>query len=313
MSHLNYPTTHHNHRKRVGSKDILLLHKRLRSISKTAHIYLKNVNDGVPLVSKYTGGLCQSFDLEPDRPYTIGRLKNCDFIIGDSRVSKKHCQLLFDGVYRKIYLLDGVMSLSNGNATNITNEFRNRLLVPGSNAQPRVAEDSVIITSLNGVFLNGVRIGKGMATELSVGDEVSLVCGNLGNCTSKIEVGFVIWKIIFKEKVVQSNEIDLRLQSLGTTTSSDHCQGRTSSRKGSKRVFALKTSDRSCDFGVLKLEFNELVKKVNFLSSQCKYIMNCDDHISYLRSLPISDGEENSFVAFFIPVKDYSLIILCDI
>ncbi|KAF3952659.1 hypothetical protein CMV_021808 [Castanea mollissima] len=78
-----------------------------------------------------------SISLEPNRPFTIGRsTRHCNLVFEDRRVSNQHCLILFDASLLKLYLLDG--------------------------------------SSLNGVFVNGVRIGK--PEELSAGDEVLLVC-----------------------------------------------------------------------------------------------------------------------------------------
>ena len=59
---------------------------------------------------------------------------------------------------------------------------------------------SRVRVSFHGVFVNGVRMGRGEVAELSAGDNVSLVCGNEGVYGSGIRIGFVVQRIAFVEE-----------------------------------------------------------------------------------------------------------------
>ncbi|PWA56230.1 forkhead-associated domain-containing protein / FHA domain-containing protein [Artemisia annua] len=99
-------------------------------------------------------------DLEPRKPYTIGRDRGrCDYVFEHPQVSKTHCQLYFDDCTKKVFISDGVR----------------------------------VRVSLNGVFVDGVRVGKGESKELFAGSEVSFVCG------SCFRVGFVVEEIVFSD------------------------------------------------------------------------------------------------------------------
>ncbi|GJX88407.1 forkhead-associated domain-containing protein [Tanacetum coccineum] len=103
--------------------------------------------------------LVEFIDLEPRRPYTIGRdSARCDYVFDHPEVSKTHCQLIFDDHTKKVFISDGVR------------------------------------VSLNGVFVDGVRVGNGESKELRAGSEVSVVCG------SCVRVGFLVEKIEFLDK-----------------------------------------------------------------------------------------------------------------
>ncbi|KAL2554847.1 forkhead-associated domain-containing protein/FHA domain-containing protein [Forsythia ovata] len=150
--------------------------------------FLRIKTPGVPLISKSTGECCECIVLEPYKSYAVGRsLKLCEFIFPDRRVSRKHCQLFFDSLNKKIYLSDGVFfSCSEGN-----DSF--------SRARVRV--------SLNGVFVNGVKISG--AVELHAGDEVWLVCGNEEACGMGDRIGFFMERIVCLEEVDQRSLIKL--------------------------------------------------------------------------------------------------------
>lgn len=135
----------------------------------------------LPLVSRSTGQVCESICLEPYKPYTVGRkYKFCDFVIIDSRISKRHCQLLFDSLNNSIYLSDGVIvEFSEYSDSFCSNRARG---------------------SLNGVSVNGIRISG--FVKLQVGDEVRLVCGKEdGSCWYGDGIGFMVEKIVFMEEV----------------------------------------------------------------------------------------------------------------
>ncbi|KZV21417.1 hypothetical protein F511_14949 [Dorcoceras hygrometricum] len=144
----------------------------------------------LPLISRSTGQICESICLEPYKPYTIGRkYQFCDFVITDRRISKRHCQLLFDSLNNRIYLSDGVfVESSEYNGSFCSNRNRG---------------------SLNGVSLNGIRISGVVA--LQVGDEVRLVCGKEGGpCWHGNGIGFIVERIVSIEEVDyrRSNELN---------------------------------------------------------------------------------------------------------
>ncbi|GMQ09402.1 hypothetical protein CsSME_00052793 [Camellia sinensis var. sinensis] len=132
---------------------------------------------GLPLVSTTQTSSSESINLEPHRPYTIGRAhRHCDFIFEDCRVSKKHFQILFDALNHKICISDSVFWSSCGRFSRVR-------------------------VSMNGVFVNGVRIVGGQVAELGAGNKVSLVCGIEGVCSLGVRIGFVVQRIVFVEEV----------------------------------------------------------------------------------------------------------------
>lgn len=151
------------------------------TISNTSSIHIKPFT--TPLISKTTGLLVNSIDLEPCKPYTIGRdRKRCDFVFEHRQVSKKHCQIYFDAYSKKVYIVDGVWYFSS-------------------------RECSKGRVSLNGVFVDGVRVGNGEVKELGAGSEVSVVCRNEEGDCNGVRVGFVVEKIVFMEEVVCRNDL----------------------------------------------------------------------------------------------------------
>ncbi|TXG54483.1 hypothetical protein EZV62_019739 [Acer yangbiense] len=278
-------------------------HKRPKTIAKSALLRIQNLH--LPLISTATGSPLDSLSLQPDRPYTIGRTNSsCDFIFNSRLVSKQHCQILFDSFERKLYIIDGTFLLPDFSC--IVNEFRRkRLLSNGKLLEEEEEEEdgiegfSRVRVSLNGVFVNGVRVKKGKVKELNAGDEVLLVCGNEGVCRVRVQIGFLVLGVVFKEEVVfKSNEIVLeRPHLLGTVASSGQTQGSVSSGKRSKRVFALQSNDvRNLDCNFSRLKYCNAIGRANFLSSQCRSILNSNDPISCIRQSPISDcGMEGSY------------------
>ncbi|RVW81978.1 hypothetical protein CK203_033215 [Vitis vinifera] len=73
-----------------------------------------------------------------------GSHQSCDYVLEDRRVSKQHCQILFDGFHRKIFILDGGRFRTKGDV-----HFNLDKL-----------EETAVRPSLNGIFLNGFKIGK---------------------------------------------------------------------------------------------------------------------------------------------------------
>ncbi|KAK1363938.1 FHA domain-containing protein, partial [Heracleum sosnowskyi] len=65
--------------------------------------------------------------------------------------------------------------------------------------------------SLNGVFVNGIRVGRGEVVEVRAGDEVSVVCGDEGGgCSLGRRIGFVVERVVFVEEVVDGNDCGFR-------------------------------------------------------------------------------------------------------
>ncbi|KAL1533248.1 hypothetical protein AAHA92_33159 [Salvia divinorum] len=157
--------------------------KKLRlNTVRLAILHIKTLN--LPLISSSTTQYCESLFLEPCKPYTIGRKsKLCDFVFADARVSKRHCQLYFDSLEKKIYLSDGYVRGCSG-----------------SNASFSSCSANI---STNGVFVNGSRISG--VVELRVGDVVVLVCSNNEACGLSPSIGFLVEKAVFAEEVDYKN------------------------------------------------------------------------------------------------------------
>ncbi|KDP22506.1 hypothetical protein JCGZ_26337 [Jatropha curcas] len=268
--------------------------KKPKHITKSALIHLQLFD--VPLIS-HSGSLLDSICLEPDRPYTIGRSRtdsDCDFLFNDRRISKQHCQILFDSVERKIYILDGAILLNGIRTSCVVSEFRRRLLCYGQveAVEEENAECSTIKASLNGVFRNGIRVKRGMVRELCTGDEILLVCGKDGLCNLGDRIGFVIRGVLFKEEVVVGlNDFQLeRLKLFGTTTSMGHSQGSVSSGNRNKRVFAVRANEVVSSINDFpRLKSGGVVGRAKFLLSQCRKILHTDDPISYIKKCALSD------------------------
>lgn len=153
---------------------------------RVAVLHIKTLS--LPLISSSTSQFCESLFLEPFRPYTIGRkLKLCDFVYTDGRVSKRHCQLYFDSLEKKIYLSDG--------------------LVQGCSGSYYCFSSLSTKISTNGVFVNGSRING--VVELRVGDVVELVCRNKEACGLRASIGFQVEKAVFVEEVDHRSSIQL--------------------------------------------------------------------------------------------------------
>lgn len=206
----------------------------------TASVFIKPI--GFPLICKYTRSICKSFHLEPYKPYTIGRdFLNCDFLFNDSRVSKTHCQILFDSSSKRILLCDGLFF----------NIFE-------------CACSRDVRVSLNGVFVNGVRIGKGKVLGLRVGDEVLLVYGDETVTKKRIRIGFIVERIVLVEDIAG----------------------------GSVHKFLDGGVSDNCLIG--KSESENFDTKVGFLLSMCREILCSNDPIKFIRKCSIS-GKEKKF------------------
>ncbi|RDX75863.1 Tyrosyl-DNA phosphodiesterase 1, partial [Mucuna pruriens] len=218
----------------------------------------------VPLFSSTQNGtvsLCDSMRLRADHPYSIGRRpRDCGFVFCDRRVSKRHCQVLFDASLRKLYILNGVLLHSDDPTATcrVVHEFRKRTMTSSPDDGFALREAS------NGVFVNGVEIEKGKAVELSPGDRVSLVCGNQsGSCGVGNGIGFVVERIDFEGC---GGEID-RL------TVSGHSQ----SGKRNKRVFAVKANVS---------RYEGVIGRARFLIDRCRDILLSDDPVSCIKCAP---------------------------
>ncbi|KAA8540586.1 hypothetical protein F0562_024495 [Nyssa sinensis] len=233
----NSDSTHNNKRCRFNHlPPSVLPRKKLRAaVVNTVCIYIKPLE--IPLISTSTRSSCESILLEPYRSYTIGRnCRRCEFVFEDRRVSNRHCQILFDALNRKIYISDGVFFFCSG-------------------------ECSRVRASLNGVFVNGVRIGRGEVLELCAGDEVSLVCGNEGVCSFANRIGFVIERIVFLEEVVR------------------------------RSVSTFGANDLSLDYPLSRSECGGLIARATLLLIRCREILHSNDPISCLLGNNLSPSE----------------------
>ncbi|KAL2342846.1 hypothetical protein Fmac_004131 [Flemingia macrophylla] len=224
------------------------------SSSITASVVLKHFD--VPLLSSAQNGTvsrCDPMRLRADHPYSIGRRpRHCSFVFRDRRVSKRHCQLLFDASLRKLFLLNGVLlHRRNSAAFPLVYEFRRRAMTSSHAGCDALA----LREPSNGLFVNGVEIGKGRAVELSAGDRVSLVSRSVG---AALGCG---------------GEID------GLTLS-----GHSQSGKRSKRVFALKANVSS---------YEGVVGRARLLLERCRDILLSDDPVTRI-NVEVQSGLELS-------------------
>ncbi|XP_010546119.1 PREDICTED: uncharacterized protein LOC104818293 isoform X2 [Tarenaya hassleriana] len=247
-------------------------------------------NFGTPLISGSSGLPLESVLIEPDRPYTIGRSDRlCDFVFRHGTISRKHCQILFDSQSRKLYISDGVITLTSASFSSSVDEFRRRLI--GVDELEKGDEDLGSLesrVSLNGVYVNRVRVRKDTVQELWTGDEVLFVCGNEGLCLKQFRVGFVVQEIVFGERDASISEDRCRM--VLASASSGHSRGTFSSGKRSKRVFALKEDGiNSPVSGVSTLKHVGDLTRVNSLLSYCRHILDSDNPVSCLRLCVMSD------------------------
>ncbi|CAN0915962.1 hypothetical protein LINGRAHAP2_LOCUS29436 [Linum grandiflorum] len=265
--------------------------KRQKRIRKSALLHLRSFD--VPLTSSATGSILTSIRLQPDRPYTFGRASgHCDFLLHDSRVSKRHCQLLFDGLHRKVYVLDGSFPFPDAQST--VSQFRRRL-----HCSNQLGEDCYgIRNSLNGLFLNGDRVGAGVVRELCAGDQVLFVCGNEDVCSFRKRVGFMVQGVVLTEEVVvgvdgvpfgRSRRLVEKTDSMGNSQSS------LSSGRRNKRVFAFCQGEiMSPHNASLKSRYGGIARRAKSLLTRCLRILHSDDPMAYIRRLVLPDMEMNS-------------------
>ncbi|KAI4343525.1 hypothetical protein L6164_010864 [Bauhinia variegata] len=237
----------------------------------------------VPLVSAIDGSCsgCESIHLRVDQPYTIGRsARHCEFVFHERRVSKQHCQILFDGSRQKLYILDGVLSV-NDSTRFIVRQFRNRLMTFHGN-DIEVPKGVRFQASSNGVFVNGVKIRKGMAVELSDGNKVLLVCGHEnGSCNIQNRVGFVIRRIVSVGNGFgrRDNDAIEGMHKLDAMTFSRHSQGLPLIRKRNKRVFATRENGLYRSSASFKTKYEGLIGRASFLLDWCREILLSDDPV----------------------------------
>ena len=215
--------------------------------------------------------------VEPNQAYTIGRSNHlADLIFKDPRVSKQHCQILYDAFFKKLYLLNGVLSISGFNSTCrnycIVNQFRGRLIVEDTHGEKKNVSccDCTYdyTASMNGVFVNGVKMSEGMVVELRVGDVVMLVCANgIGVCGLDSWIGFIVRKVVSFEEVVLAGFDDFQIER-------PRLFRYTLPVKVNKRVMALRVSDSESD-GV--------VRRAKSLLAYCSQILSSDDPVSCIR------------------------------
>ncbi|XP_050226105.1 uncharacterized protein LOC126675501 isoform X2 [Mercurialis annua] len=301
-------------------------HKNPNQNTQSASINLRNFN--IPLISSATGSPLDSICLEPDRLYTIGRSQTepkCDFVFSDRRVSKQHCQILFDSLNRKIYVIDGVSSLLQNSVSSscVVCEFR-KMLVTSSDQMGSQEEDNSDNSecsrirarfSMNGVFVNGRRVRRGYVRELCRGDEILFVCGNEGLCNLGVKIGFLIQDVVLKGEVaVKENEVQLESCLFGTmSTSIGRSQGSVSSGSRKKRVFAVRADEimaTACNFSRPKC--GSIVKRAKFLLNHCRRILHSNDPISYLQQCYISDFRMEITKAHNCKMKFDKREALCD-
>ncbi|KAL1196822.1 hypothetical protein V5N11_024634 [Cardamine amara subsp. amara] len=250
-------------------------------------------NIGTPLISGSSGFPVESIHIESDRLYTIGRSSDgfCDFAFDHGAISRKHCQILFDSQSHKLYIFDGVILLPFGSFSQVLDELRSRLV--GVDELVNENEDLGSLkfrASLNGVYVNRIRVRKAKIQEISVGDEVLFVCGKQGLCYIHGRVGFVVKEIDFEGKDTLISEDRCRM--IGASISSGHSRGTFSSGKRRKRVFALMENEiNSPVSGFYAPKPVGVVERLNSLESYCRHILSSDDPVSCLRlSSIISDS-----------------------
>lgn len=241
------------HTKRQRAESLFFSRKKPRPlISRTGFLYLRSLDS--PFIHSNTKSLCKLICLRSDRLYTFGRENRfCEFVFDDSHVSKRHCQIFFDGFERKVFIGDGFFLSSD------IDEIRRRFRC-GSQWMETSA-------SLNGVFVNGIRIRSGCAVDLSVGDEVSLVCGRRLVHKSGNWVGFVFEQVVFPE------EIEGRLEKAGVSWRC--CDAPNVFESMPKRV--------ANDTTLCRLGNEELSARALFLLSKCRGVLQSVDPILYLR------------------------------
>ncbi|GAB2257602.1 hypothetical protein Droror1_Dr00013762 [Drosera rotundifolia] len=231
----------------------------------------------------------EAIQLQPNRAYTIGRSnRHAHIVFRDPRVSKQHCQILFDASLLRLYLLNGAFPLGSccrHGRSCLLHEFRGRLIKyrnedededkdKDKESKQRVSSCKGLgfRSSFNGVFANGFSIGKGLAMELSAGDVVMLACTNTsGLCTSRSPVGFTVKSIVIQEAAGRASQDVL--------SDSPRLFAPLSISKSSKRIFSWSASDSES----FRSECDDSVGRAKTLLTCCRRILDSDDPISYIR------------------------------
>ncbi|KAF5184500.1 forkhead-associated domain-containing protein / FHA domain-containing protein [Thalictrum thalictroides] len=223
-----------------------------RTTTKVGLLYLRSLD--APFISSTTS-TTNLFCLRSDRLYTIGRKHcYCNVVFDDPRVSKRHCQIFFDACERKVFILDGFFLHFNSNDLN---EVRKKLF----QFQETCNEEEGVRPSLNGVFVNDIRVGKGKFVELCIGDEVKLVCANELDLNFGIKIGFVVERVFFSEDVLRCSLMD-------------NCVPRNLNKR-------------------MEVENNHLIScQAGFLLNECRLILHSEDPISYIRGCIDLKGEK---------------------
>lgn len=187
---------------------------------------------------------CELIYLRSDRVYTAGReSRRCEIVLRHRWISRRHCQFFLDGSDRKLRFIDGFFLTDTSDLDDIRRRFRSA----GEGLASRV--------SLNGVFINGRRLPKGIAVELTVGDEILLGCPSASDDTCRIKYGFVVERILFSEAT---------------------------GRFDPKDAFFSRGNVAYGDTTLCRSRFEELVPRAVFLLNQLRSILGCSDPVSYL-------------------------------
>lgn len=244
-------------------------------------------NLGTPLISGSSGLPVESLHIESDRPYTIGRTcsssnnGSCDFVLDHVGISRKHCQILCDSQSVKLYIFDGVILVPSCSFSQIFDELVKEKEDLGS---------LKIRVSLNGVYVNRVKVKKTKFQEVLVGDEVLFVCGKEeGLCYKHGRVGFVVQGIDFERRDASVSRDRCRM--IGASVSSGHSRGTFSSGKRSKRVFApMENEINSPAYGFYPPKAVGGIERLSSLVSYCRHVLSSDDPVSCLKLYSISDS-----------------------
>ncbi|XP_068667000.1 uncharacterized protein [Aristolochia californica] len=222
--------------------------KKQKIISRAGFCYLRSLAALGNCSTSYS--VCELICLRSNRLYTIGRnYKYCDIVFDDCRISKRHCQIFLDDIQRKILVFDGFFLPSNLNFDEIRSKSRLK---------------DYWKASLNGIFVNGRRVKGGLVTEVSVGDEISLIHGR--------KVGFLVERVVFKEEVGGKSGITLGMQ----LENKREISGRAGS--DTSHLFAL-NENKKCT----KAENMEPIMRALFLLSRCRSILQSMDPVSHIR------------------------------
>ncbi|XP_010250425.1 PREDICTED: uncharacterized protein LOC104592681 isoform X2 [Nelumbo nucifera] len=252
-------------------------HKKQRIVANAGFCYLKSF-DVSPILSS-TSFIYNSICLRSDWLYTIGRNNRCcEIVFEDARISKRHCQIFFDGLLQKIFIVDGFFMPCSRDLDDIRRRFR--CCLEGRETK----EGFSVRGSLNGVFVNGFRLGKGSVMELSVGDEVSFACRNEFNCSPGIRIRFVVERVIFTEEVPRLNGITVDRQLIGEAETIAGCSvGQAVHGEGSENVLGLGENDVSKHLALCRSGYDDVTGRAVFLLSQCRQMLDSLDPINYIQ------------------------------